>query len=385
MSAGPLSGIRVIELAGIGPGPHAAMVLADLGADVVRVDRPTPGLDLTAGSSDWLVRGRRSLAADLKDPDQRELLLQLCEKADVLIEGYRPGVVERLGLGPDDVRARNPRLVYGRITGWGQTGPRARTAGHDINYLALTGGLHAIGRSDDRPVPPLNLVADYGGGSMLLLVGILAALWERGRTGLGQTVDAAMVDGASLLLQMTRSMLAAGAWVDRRGSNLLDGGAPFYDTYACADGGHVAVGALEEPFYAAMLDGLGLDSADVPDRDDRDNWPALREVLAARFATRTRDEWAEAFGDTDACVTPVLTLAEAAADRHLQARGTIRVQDGAAQASAAPRFSLHLDLPSPTPPPIPDADRAGILRDWLGVDLAADDPTSVRSSSGVLS
>jgi alpha-methylacyl-CoA racemase len=257
----------------------------------------------------------------------------------VLLEGYRPGVMERLGLGPDECIARNPRLVYARMTGWGQHGPLAPRAGHDINYISLTGALHAIGRAGERPVPPLNLVGDFGGGSMFLVVGVLAALWEAQRSGQGQVIDAAMVDGTSVLAQMIWSLLGQGAWTDERGANLLDGQAPFYDTYTCADGGHVAVGALEPQFYAALLDGLGLDPAELPAQDDRDRWPELRSRFADVFAGRSRDEWAERFAATDACVTPVLSFTEAASHQHLAARSTIVAPEGVQQASPAPRFS----------------------------------------------
>lgn len=334
--SGPLAGLRVVELAGIGPGPHAAMVLADLGAEVVRVDRPGGGAGATA---DPTLRGRRRVAVDLKDPAGRDAVLGLVERADVLVEGFRPGVTERLGLGPRDCHARNPKLVYARMTGWGQDGPLAQRAGHDINYISLTGLLHAIGRPGERPVPPLNLVGDFGGGSMFLLVGVLSALWEAQRSGQGQVVDAAMVDGASALGQMFWGFLAQGAWVDRPGVNMLDGGAPFYDTYTCADGRHVAVGAIEPQFYAALLAGLGLTGADLPGQLDRDRWPELRARLGEVFATRGRDEWAEVFAGTDACVTPVLAFGEVAAHPHLAARGTIVEADGVAQAAPAPRFS----------------------------------------------
>ena len=268
-------------------------------------------------------------------------MLRLVERADVLLEGYRPGVTERLGVGPADCHARNPRLVYGRMTGWGQDGPLALRAGHDINYISLTGALHAIGRPGERPVPPLNLVGDFGGGSMLLVVGVLAALWEAQRSGQGQVVDAAMVDGASLLSQMFWGFLAHKIWVDERGVNLLDGAAPFYDTYTCADGRHVAVGAIEPQFYAALLAGLGLADADLPDQHDRERWPQLRERFAAVFATRTRDEWAAAFAGTDACVTPVLAFGEVAAHPHVAARGTIVERDGVAQAAPGPPVQPH--------------------------------------------
>jgi alpha-methylacyl-CoA racemase len=353
----------VLELAGIGPGPHAAMILADLGADVVRVERPAGGLQMTsADTPDVLARGRRRVAADLKDAAGRDTVLALAERADVLLEGYRPGVTERLGVGPSDCLARNPRLVYGRMTGWGQDGPLAERAGHDINYLALSGALHSVGRAGERPVPPLNLVADFGGGSMLLVVGVLAALWERERSGRGQVVDAAMVDGASTLLAMVWSMLAAGAWTDERGANLLDGGAPFYDTYTCADGGHVAVGALEPKFYAELLAGLGLADEALPAQYDRAGWPTLRDRFTAAFATRTRDEWAAVFAGTDACVAAVLALHEVPDHPHLAARSTLVEHDGVRQPSPAPRFSR-------TAPKVPslkpvDVDAATILAEW---------------------
>lgn len=331
--AGPLHGVRVIELGGIGPVPHASMLLADLGADVVCVRRPhtPPGLD------DALRRGTRFVEADLKDDGDRDAVLALAERADVAVEGFRPGVAERLGLGPDHCLARNPRLVYGRMTGWGQHGPRAGEPGHDINYIGLTGTLHAIGHAGSPPPPPLNLVGDFGGGSMFLVAGVLAALLERAQSGTGQVVDAAVVDGAAALAQLIWSMRGAGAWTPEREANLLDGGAPFYTTYECADGGYVAVGALEPQFYADLLAGLGLAEADLPDQLDRTGWPVLRERFARIFAERTRDEWTRVFDGTDACVTPVLTFAEAAEDEHLSARGTITA--GTPLAAAAPRFS----------------------------------------------
>jgi alpha-methylacyl-CoA racemase len=361
--SGPLAGLKVVELAGIGPGPHAAMVLADLGADVVRVDRPKGGLDLGGGAvPDPTLRGRRRLAADLKDPADKAAVLSLVERADVLIEGYRPGVTERLGVGPADCHARNPKLVYARMTGWGQDGPLAQRAGHDINYISLTGLLHAIGRPGERPVPPLNLVGDFGGGSMLLLVGILSALWEAQRSGQGQVVDAAMVDGASLLGQMFWGFLAQKIWVDQPGVNLLDGGAPFYDTYTCADGRHVAVGAIEPQFYAALLTGLDLAGADLPGQHDRDGWPALKARFAEVFATRSRDDWAEVFAGTDACVTPVLAFGEVAAHPHLAARSTVVDPAGVPQAAPAPRFSrTGTAVPGPAAAP---EDAGSILADW---------------------
>jgi alpha-methylacyl-CoA racemase len=362
--AGPLTGVRVVELAGIGPCPHAGMMLADLGADVVRVDRSGAGPGIGGDPArDLLLRGRRSVAADLKSAAGVGLVLDLAARADVLIEGLRPGVTERLGVGPDACLERNPRLVYGRVTGWGQDGPLASLAGHDLNYLGLTGTLAAIGRPGEPPVPPLNLVADFGGGSMLLVVGVLAALAERERSGSGQVVDAAMVDGVALLSQMMWSLRAQGGWLDGRGQNLLDGGAPFYDTYLCADGRYVAVAALEPQFYAALLHGLGLDPAELPHQLDRDGWPVLRATFTRLFASRARDEWAAVFDGVDACVTPVVELAEATTWPHLAVRGTFAEVDGVPQAAPAPRFSRTPPGPPQTPPKGP-SDAADVLASW---------------------
>jgi len=361
--AGPLVGLRVVELAGIGPGPHAAMVLADLGADVVRVDRPTGALRLGDPElPDPILRGRRRVTADLKESTGREAVLRLVGRADVLIEGYRPGVAERLGIGPAECHARNPRLVYGRMTGWGQDGPLARQAGHDVNYISLTGALHAIGRAGDRPVLPLNLVGDFGGGSMLLLVGVLAAVLEARSSGRGQVVDAAMVDGTSLLMQMPWAFYGQKHWADTREANLLDGGAPYYDTYTCADGRHVAVGALEPQFYAQLVDGLGLDPAALPAQDDVDGWPVLRARLTEAFATRSRDEWVAVFAGTEACVTPVLALGEVVEHPHIKARGTVVAPGGVPQAAPAPRFS-RTPATLPGPPSEPE-DMESVLGDW---------------------
>lgn len=360
---GPLTGLRVVELAGIGPGPHAAMILADLGADVARIDRPSGVLDLNdPAAPDPMLRGRRRVTADLKQPHDRELVLRLVEQADVLIEGYRPGVAERLGVGPDDCHRRNARLVYARMTGWGQEGPLAPAAGHDINYISLTGVLHAIGRPGERPVPPLNLVGDFGGGSMLLVIGVLAAVWEARASGSGQVVDAAMIDGASILAQMVWGMLPTGAWTEERGQNLLDGAAPFYDVYACADGRYVAVGAIEANFYAALLRGLGLDGAELPPQHDRSVWPELKARFTAVFATRTRDDWADVFAGTDACVTPVLTFSEATENDHVVARGTLVEHNGLIQAAPAPRFSRTMAVVRDIDPGVVAAE--DILADW---------------------
>jgi len=341
------------------------MVLADLGADVVRIDRPATGpAAKPAARPDPLLRGRRVLALNLKDPADHETLLKLIGAADVLIEGYRPGVTERLGLGPHDCHAVNPRLVYARMTGWGQDGPLASRAGHDINYISLTGALHAIGRKGERPVPPLNLVGDFGGGSMLVLVGILAALFERNQSGQGQVVDAAMVDGAALLAQMMWGWRGTGQWSDERGTNLLDGGAPYYDTYECSDGRYVSVGALESQFFAALLTGLELELPEGYNRDDPAMWPDLRAKLTEKFASRTRDEWAAVFADSDACVAPVLTFAEVGDNAHMAARGTLIEIAGVAQPAPAPRFSR---TPAATPEPAsPAGAAAAVVAEWLG-------------------
>jgi alpha-methylacyl-CoA racemase len=336
------------------------MILSDLGADVLRVERPQscrPGLPAPV---DPLTRGRRSIGLNLKDQDGLDLLLRLVEGADVLVEGFRPGVTERLGFGPDVCAARNPRLVYARMTGWGQDGPLAPTAGHDIDYIAISGALHPIGRAGERPVPPLNLVGDFGGGGMLLAVGVLAALVERQRSALGQVVDAAMVDGSALLSSFIYGLRARGAWRDERGVNLLDGGAPFYDTYATADGRYVAVGALEPQFYAALLAGLGLADAGLPAQMDVAAWPVLRERFTEVFAGRTRDEWAEVFAGTDACVAPVLSPAEVAQHPHNAARAVFAEVGGVSQPQPAPRFA-RTSAGQPQPPVRPGADTDAVL------------------------
>jgi alpha-methylacyl-CoA racemase len=338
--AGPLSGIRVLELAGIGPGPFCAMMLADMGADVLRVDRPEPvdlGLPLEP-KFDVIARGRRSIALDLKHTGTIEIALALVEKADVLIEGFRPGVTERLGLGPDACLARNPRLVYGRVTGWGQDGPLAQAAGHDINYIAIAGALHAIGPAQ-RPAPPLNLVGDYGGGAMYLAFGIVCALCERHSSGRGQVIDTAMSEGAASLMSIFYGRMAAGLWHDKRGVNILDGGAPWYNVYETADGKYVAVGAIESRFYAKLMQRLGLDTPSLPDQYDRTRWPELRANLARIFQQKTRDEWCEALAGHDVCIAPVLSIAEAPSHPHNRARGAFFECDGVIQPGLAPRFS----------------------------------------------
>jgi len=344
---GPLAGVKVIELGGIGPGPHAGMMLADLGADVVRVRR-VGGLTMPAEDRDLLHRGKRTVDLDIKA--QPETLLKLVAKADVLLDCFRPGTCERLGIGPDDCVAVNPRLIFARITGWGQDGPLAPTAGHDINYLSRTGALAALGYADRPPMPPLNLVADFGGGSMLVLLGIVAALYERERSGMGQVIDAAMVDGVSLLAQVMWTMKSTGALRDRRESFLLDGGAPFYRCYETSDGKYMAVGAIEPQFFAALLRGLGLAPDEVPGQLDIASYPRMREVFTERFASRTRDDWTGVFAGTDACVSPVLTWSEAAADEHLRARSTVITAHGIDQAAPAPRFSRTPAGPVGRPP-----------------------------------
>jgi alpha-methylacyl-CoA racemase len=333
----PLTGHRVVELAGLGPAPFAGMMLADMGAEVIRIDRV--GGKAALGVSTPLDRGRLSVAIDVRTERGLAVLMRLVGTADVLIEPFRPGVAERLGFGPDVALAANPRLVYGRMTGWGQTGPLAHTAGHDINYIALAGVLGAVGRRDEAPVPPLNLIGDFGGGGMLLTCGVLAALLERAGTGRGQVVDAAMVDGSALLMAMIYGMRAAGTWSDERGTNVLDGGAPFYDTYRTADGGWMAVGAIEPQFFKALAAGLGMGDAELPRQYDRKRWPEMRARFAEAFAGRTRDQWTAHFEGTDACVTPVLSMAEAATHPHNVERGTFRLVDGVSQPAPAPRFS----------------------------------------------
>ncbi|MFD5769561.1 CaiB/BaiF CoA transferase family protein [Streptomyces sp. NPDC127049] len=388
---GPLAGVRVVELAGIGPGPFAAMLLGDLGADVVRVDRPGGAGIGVDPAKDLTNRNKRSVLLDLKSPEGPAAVLDLVERADVLIEGYRPGVAERLGVGPEECLARNPRLVYGRMTGWGQDGPLAPTAGHDIGYIAVTGALGMIGPDPEGPPAiPANLVGDYAGGSLYLVIGVLAALQHARAHGEGQVVDAAIVDGTAHLTTMIHAMVAAGGWQDRRGVNLLDGGCPFYGVYATSDGGHMAVGALEERFYDEFAHLLGLTEpasgtepasaarpaaaagarAETRDggyatelRRDLARWPELREAVAARFRSRTRAEWTEVFEGSDACVAPVLSLREAPAHPHLAARATFTEHGGLVQPAPAPRFSATPGTLR-TGPALPGADTAEVARDW---------------------
>ncbi|MFI9638586.1 CaiB/BaiF CoA transferase family protein [Micromonospora sp. NPDC051925] len=366
--AGPLAGVRVVELASLAPAPFGCMVLADLGADVVRVDRPGgPGAGrLAAPTTGPLHRGRRVTVLDLRSPAGVADLLRLVERADVLVEAYRPGVAERLGFGPRTCRERNPRLVYARLTGWGQDGPLAARAGHDIDYIAVAGALEPLGRRGDRPHAPMNLLGDFAGGGMLLVTGVLAALLERERSGLGQVVDAAMVDGSALLTAFLHGLVGAGQWSAPRGGNLLDGGAPFYDTYRTADGGFVAVGALEPAFYAVLLAGLGLaDDPELPDQYDPSGWPELRRRFTVRFAERTRDEWTAVFAGLDACVAPVLAPTEAHRHPHNAARGTFVPVGDEMQPAPAPRFAR---TPAPPPRPAPDPtdplDVSAVIDGW---------------------
>ena len=356
---GPLKGLRVIELAGIGPGPFCAMLLADMGADVVRVDR-TEASDLGVPMDkryDINGRNRRSVALDLKSPAGRDAVKRLVAGADVLIEGFRPGVAERLGLGPADCHAINPRLVYGRMTGFGQTGPMAQAAGHDLNYIALTGALHAIGPAGGKPVPPLNLVGDYGGGALYLAMGLLAALHERTQSGRGQVVDAAMVDGAASLASIFYGMTASGRWNEQRGNNLLDGGAPFYDTYETADGKYVSIGALEPKFFAEMAERIGLDARFIKGQYDRKLWPEMRTEMTRILRGKTRDAWCTVLEGSDACFAPVLSIAEAPTHPHAQARQAFVDVDGVVQPGPAPRFDRS------TPGPVRPAPATGTHTD----------------------
>ena len=364
---GPLRGVKVVEIAGIGPGPHACMILADLGADVIRVERPGGQL-LGGGAHDLLTRGRPSVALDLKHPEAVATVLDLVEQSDVLVEGMRPGVAERLGLGPDDCRARNPRLVYGRMTGWGQDGPLASAAGHDLNYIAITGALHGLGQDKTRPHFPGNLVGDFGGGSTYLVIGILAALLEARLSGEGQVVDAAIVDGTAHLNAMTSAFLASGTYAEERAANLLDGGTPYYDLYETSDGRHMSVGALEPQFYDTFVELLGVRDV-APDRYDQANAETLRKLFTETFASRTQAEWTGLFEGTDACVAPVVKLSEAPEHPHLRARGVFVEKDGLVQPRPAPRFSrTH---PSLTSPPSPEAgsDTRAALAAWGIADV----------------
>jgi alpha-methylacyl-CoA racemase len=363
--------VKVIEVAGIGPGPFAAMLLADMGADVLRVDRAQAvGADFSVPNKDVLNRGRRSVAIDLKHPDGVATLLRMCEGADALIEGFRPGVAERLGIGPEACLARNPKLVYGRMTGWGQEGPSSQAAGHDINYIALAGALAHFGRAESKPTPPINVVGDFGGGGMFLAFGVVCAIVEAGRSGAGQVVDAAMVDGSALLMTMMWGLRALGVWDDARGVNALDTGAPFYDTYETADGKFVSVGALEPQFYDVFVDLLGVKDT-APDRYDPERTDELRKLIAERFATRTQAEWAEVFEGTDACVAAIIPISEAKDHPHLQAREVYVERDGLLQPAPAPRFSRTRASLTTPPTAQAGADTREALTAWGIADVDA--------------
>ena len=381
--SGPLSGIKVIELAGIGPGPMCAMLLADLGAEVIRVDRPAPsdlGVPRRGRQFDVLLRGRRSVAVDLKSPDGIETILRMVEQADALIEGFRPGVTERLGIGPDECLARNPRLVYGRMTGWGQEGPLASAAGHDINYISLTGALAAIGSHGGPPVPPLNLVGDFGGGALYLAFGVCAALLEARSSGQGQVVDAAMVDGAASLLSSVYGLYASGGWNLERGTNVLDSGAYFYGTYECADGNHISIAPIEGKFHAELLQRLGLTTDDIPEQHDRQRWPEHSKRLTELFLSKTRAEWCEILEGTDVCFAPVLTMEEARQHPQVVARQTLIEVEGVVQPAPAPRFSR---TPGQVHHPVPGPGQHSreVLADWGW----ADDEIAGLVDSGAIS
>lgn len=365
--AGPLSGFKVVELAGIGPGPMCAMLLADLGATVIRVDRKEPvklGIERPL-QFNTLLRNRYAVAVDLKDPAGVETVLQLVEQADALIEGFRPGVTERLGLGPDECLARNPRLVYGRMTGWGQDGPMAKYAGHDLNYLALTGILDAIGREGQAPSIPLNLLGDYAGGSLYLALGLLAGMLEAKGSGKGQVVDAAIVDGSAHLATTFFGMLAAGIWKEGRGTNITDSGSPFYECYECSDGKYISIGPIEAKFYSELLRLMDLDPASLGEQMDRSAWPAAKLQIAERFRSRTRDEWVALLEASDACASGVLSFTEAPTHPHLQARGTFIEVDGVVQPAPAPRFSRSVPATPFAPQPITPANTDAALADWF--------------------
>ena len=375
--SGPLSGLRVIEMGGLGAAPYAAMLLADMGADVVRVDRPNSA---PADPQNYLMhRGRRSIIVDVRNPEGRDVVLKLAETADVIIENLRPGLMERLGLGPAECQARNPKIVFGRMTGWGQDGPLSQTAGHDINYIAVSGILSCVARENERPVPPISFLGDFAGGGSFLVNGILAALWETSRSGKGQVVDAAMLDGAAVMSTMIHGFLLQGRWQDRAGVNFADGGSNYYDTYVCKDGKYLAVGAIEGPFYDELVALLGLDKTQLPHRGSAENWPELKKRFASVIATRTRDEWSDVFATSDACVAPVMTLTEAPNHPHNKARSVFVENGGHVQPAPAPRFDRTPSALHRTPP-TPGADTVEILRE-LGL---SDESVDALCASGAV-
>jgi alpha-methylacyl-CoA racemase len=361
--SGPLSGIKVVEMVGIGPAPFCAMMLSDMGATVIRIDQPQKSRAALEPRFDVLARGRSSIALNLKQTEAKDVALELIAQADVLIEGFRPGVMERLGLGPEVCLQRNPRLIYGRMTGWGQTGPLAQAAGHDLNYIALSGMLQAMGRGNDSPPPPLNLVGDFGGGAMMLAFGIVCALLETSRSKRGQVIDAAMTDGSALLGALMYGMHAGGRWTTQRSANLLDGGAHFYDTYICADGKFIAVGAIEPQFYAELLQRMGITDEEFRHQMNPSHWPALKQKLAAHIKTKTRDEWSNFLEGSDVCFAPVLDMTEAPAHPHNRARGTFIEIDGVIQPAPAPRYS-RTPAQVQRPPAIRGEQAESILREW---------------------
>jgi alpha-methylacyl-CoA racemase len=382
MASGPLAGIKVLEVAGIGPGPFCGMMLADMGAEVVRIDRAdrVRGGDPAKPPTDVLARGRRSIAVDLKNADGVGVVLQLVEQADVIIEGFRPGVMERLGLGPDVCLERNPRLVYGRMTGWGQSGPMAQAAGHDINYIALAGALEPLGRRGEKPTPPLNLVGDFGGGGMLLAFGIASALVERASSGKGQVVDAAMVDGAATLMGMFHSLAALGVWKEERGTNLLDTGAHFYDTFETSDGKYISIGSIEPQFYAELIEKLGLADEDLPKQMDQSSWEELKVRFEGLFRAKTRDEWCEIMEGSDVCFAPVLAMSEAADHPHLKARKTFVESQGMLQPAPSPRFSRT--VPELDRPPAHAGQHSGEVLESFG--FGAEEIARLKDSKAVV-
>ena len=378
--SGPLAGLKIIEISGVGPGPFCGMLLADMGADVIRVEKQTGNAFAQNPDYDYLNRGKRCIGVNLKSEEGRKVVLKLAETADGMFEGFRPGVAEKLGIGPDEVMAVNPKLVYGRMTGWGQDGPLSQTAGHDINYISLSGALHATGLRGAKPTVPLSLVGDFGGGGLILAYGMMCALFEASKSGQGQVVDSAMFEGAATLMTSFFGAQKVGFWKEERGTNMLDSGAHFYDTYECADGEYVSVGAIEGPFYAALIEGLGLSQDELPNQMDMERWPAMTEKFAAIFKTKTRDEWAEVFADKDACVSPILKMSELKSHPHIQARESLIDLDGHIQPAPAPKFSR-------TPASVKhQAAHVGEHTDAIlsEIGLTADEVATLKASGGIV-